>query len=96
MRCTIYTHALYLLDCVLRLKTEKKQQSLNYNLGSTGSPSNNLRQPLKTSRESSYESVSGFLPNVRISFGVRFRVYKIRVGVGFSVRVGVRVTGGFF
>ena len=23
MRCTTYTHALYLLDCVLRLKTEK-------------------------------------------------------------------------
>ena len=24
MRCTIYTHALYVLDCVLRLETKKK------------------------------------------------------------------------
>ena len=38
------------------------------------------------SHESSYESVSGFSPKVRII--IRFRVW-IRVGVGFIVRVGV-------
>ena len=38
--------------------------------------------------KSSYESVSGFSPKVRIR--VRFRFW-IQVGVCFSVRVGVRV-----
>ena len=41
------------------------------------------------SYESSYESVSGFSSKVRIS--VRFRVW-IRIGVGFSDRIGVRVS----
>ena len=39
MRCTIY-----LLDCVLRLKTKKKR-SQNYYSGSTGSPSNKTFLP---------------------------------------------------
>ena len=43
--------------------------------------------------ESSYKSVSGISPKIRIR--VRLRV-RIRVGIGFSVRVGVRVTGVFF
>ena len=42
--------------------------------------------------ESSYDSVSGFSPKVRIRVG-----FKVRIGVGFSVMVGVRVrvTGVF-
>ena len=39
------------------------------------------------SHESSYESVGGFWPKVRI---------KVRFGVRIRVRVGVTVTGVFF